>query len=276
MTVHTSVELQKLAELVKFAEDYRLTRIIWISVLAVVLYDWFLTFSDELFIVFQDLAMLSSIYIVRVWALWGCKRSVLVALCITYLSVLVSESTVISIALKEVAFEPLSILTITGCIPSNIKPNIWAFWIPMLFFETLLLVLCLAQSSRAISLQRKTPQLIFVIFRDAVVYFGSVVISIGINLAGAKIGGPELFATFLPLAIGSFSVMASRLLINVQAAVEPTYTQEYLNTSLRSAALNGSCYDPDVELGQTIPLRSMAFKKDSVSSGSADTAGPNR
>lgn len=217
-----------------------------------------------------------AIYIVRVWALWGCKRSVLVALCITYLSVLVSESTVISIALKEVAFEPLSILTITGCIPSNIKPNIWAFWIPMLFFETLLLVLCLAQSSRAISLQRKTPQLIFVIFRDAVVYFGSVVISIGINLAGAKIGGPELFATFLPLAIGSFSVMASRLLINVQAAVEPTYTQEYLNTSLRSAALNGSCYDPDVELGQTIPLRSMAFKKDSVSSGSADTAGPNR
>ncbi|TFY52918.1 hypothetical protein EVJ58_g9741 [Rhodofomes roseus] len=164
-----------------------------------------------------------TVYIMRLYALYGCNRKILVFLCIFYVGVISSESTIIGIIAHDSVFEPLPgpLQEITGCIPSGIKPWAWTFWLPMLTFETLLLVLSLFRSMQLIFEDRR-PAIIYVLLRDSVIYFGGVVLAIVTNVVGWKVAGNGLFAAFFPVAIMAFSVLASRLLLNMHDAVDPS------------------------------------------------------
>ncbi|KAH9934320.1 uncharacterized protein B0H18DRAFT_980980 [Fomitopsis serialis] len=159
----------------------------------------------------------------RLYALYGCNRRILIFLCVYYVGVLTSETTIISMVARDAVFVSLPgpLQDLTGCLPSGIKPWAWTFWLPMLTFETLLLCLSLFRSAQLV-IEDRRPKIIYVLLRDSVVYFGGVVLTIVANVVGWNVGGAGLFAAFFPLAMMAFSVLGSRLLLNMHDAVDPS------------------------------------------------------
>jgi len=194
----------------------------------------------------------SAIYVLRIYALYGCNRRVLLLLCVIYVGVFTSENVIIGIVIRDAVFDPLPLPTFTGCLPSNIKPYAWTFWMPMLIFETILLAMSIFRSVVLAANDWQTRRLVFVLLRDSVVYFGGVILAILANVVGWKLGGDTLFAAFLPLAITSFSILGCRLLLNIQAAADPTYRVDYLSSMGLSDTVRMNT--------NTYPLQSMEFQ----------------
>lgn len=60
----------------------------------------------------------------------------------------------------------------TGCIPTNVKPYAWTYWIPVLVFESILFLLALVKSIRRGRENAETPYLLIVLLRDSIIYYG--------------------------------------------------------------------------------------------------------
>ncbi|KAI0928145.1 hypothetical protein AcW1_005486 [Taiwanofungus camphoratus] len=163
--------------------------------------------------------------------MYGRNRAFLITLCVIYSFVLVSETTIISLIVHDPRFIELPVAMFTGCLPTNLKPYAWTFWLPMLTFEGIIFFLSLWRVVRIAREGIKTPDLVIALARDSVIYFGGVLIAILINVIVWKTASEALFVAFLPIAIASFSIFGSRLLLNMQAAAEPSYRLHYLVTS---------------------------------------------
>ena len=58
----------------------------------------------------------------------------------------------------------------------------WAYWVPMLVFETVLFALAIAKAFEEFRRQSHTPRILIMLFRDSVAYFGGVLAVILANL----------------------------------------------------------------------------------------------
>lgn len=74
-----------------------------------------------------------------------------------------------------------SSLPVTGCVAWNIKPYAWAYWVPTMIWESLLLALSLYKSARQAREEAGTPHLMVVILRDSILYFGGALATILAN-----------------------------------------------------------------------------------------------
>lgn len=68
-----------------------------------------------------------------------------------------------------------------GCAAWNIKPYAWAYWVPTMVWEALLLVLSLYKSAQLAKEEEGTPRLMVVILRDSILYFGGALATILAN-----------------------------------------------------------------------------------------------
>lgn len=67
-----------------------------------------------------------------------------------------------------------------GCIPVNIPRWCWAYWVPPVTFDTILLFLALWKTVRVFIIRDSAlqpPLLVTVLLRDSFLYFGGVIIS---------------------------------------------------------------------------------------------------
>ena len=69
----------------------------------------------------------------------------------------------------------------TGCIPNNPSRHMWAYWIPMTIFETILLALAVAKCFQ-LARGLHAPKALVVLLRDSVLYLGGVLAILICNL----------------------------------------------------------------------------------------------
>jgi hypothetical protein len=147
-----------------------------------------------------------AILTLRIYAIYDSSRTVLYILLVLFGMELATEMTLIVIIcthltgalpivligadtnqlipLAHVKVLPLPPV-LPGCAPINHFPYAWAYWIPMTVFESALFLLAAAKAVYYIlssDAQTETPHLAFVLVRDSLFFFGSVVALIILNL----------------------------------------------------------------------------------------------
>ena len=83
-----------------------------------------------------------------------------------------------------------------GCAPINNVSFAWAYWLPMTLFESVLFLLSAVKAIQYVfnsEIRTQTPNLAFILVRDSIIYFGSVVALIIVNLVIWVIGRVRIF-----------------------------------------------------------------------------------
>lgn len=136
--------------------------------------------------------------------MYGCDKRLLVALCTFFALVLMTETIVIgTVTAKMISASMLYMLltqftnarrpvvplppipNFTGCLPQETVHYGWAYWLPNLILEFTLFSLALFKSVQVYRNRRyrgETPNILLVLIRDSVFYFGGVMTVIITNL----------------------------------------------------------------------------------------------
>ena len=61
--------------------------------------------------------------------------------------------------------------------------HMWAYWVPMLVFESISIVLAVNKSVKIVRTSGGPPQVLTVLFRDSVLYFGGILAIVVANVA---------------------------------------------------------------------------------------------
>ncbi|KAI0791524.1 hypothetical protein BC629DRAFT_1593127 [Irpex lacteus] len=167
---------------------------------------------------------LPAILTLRVHAIYSCNRKILYILLTLLCAELITE--IILIVFISDRFTVLHLPpTLPGCAPTNIVPYAWSYWIPMTVFESALFILSAAKAIQYLinaEFRTQTPNLAYILVRDSMIYFGSVLALILINLIIWKASRPSLFAAF-PSTVPAFhSILGCRMLLNMHIALEHT------------------------------------------------------
>ena len=62
----------------------------------------------------------------------------------------------------------------SGCFPANPSPHLWAYWVPFLCFESVIVALAIVKIYQEARNKWHTPKILFVLLRDSLAYFGGV------------------------------------------------------------------------------------------------------
>ena len=71
---------------------------------------------------------------------------------------------------------------LTGCPLATPNKHIWAYWVPMLAFESTLFMLAVVKAFEVARQEVNTSKILAVLLRDSVIYFGGIVAIILTNL----------------------------------------------------------------------------------------------
>ncbi|KAG8702995.1 hypothetical protein FRC08_003128 [Ceratobasidium sp. 394] len=168
----------------------------------------------------------------RVHAIWGKPRWLSVTLPILFFVYFASAS-VITLkftidAAPSVRFEP----TIHVCF-ATLSPHVWTCWIPALLFESFLFVLTMLKAVEYSKKNIGTPVL-YVLYRDGVIYFIVVCLCGAFNLLVWLLAPPSLAALPKYFLLAIIPAMGARLVLNLKGS----HRRCLLSTSLTAASGN--------------------------------------
>ncbi|QRV98362.1 dephospho-CoA kinase [Ceratobasidium sp. AG-Ba] len=173
----------------------------------------------------------------RVAALWGRTRWVVVLLGSLWVAYFSATSSIVFSALVSradtIKFEP----TLRLCYLSIILSS-WACWIPPLTLETVLFTLSCIQAFRTGRYNTKTP-LFRVLVRDGVFHFLVIVCCSLFNMITWMVAPPTLVKGTLGFGLAIANAMISRMIINLRSCRD---------TSSIPAPPSGQHYVEEVEL----------------------------
>ncbi|KAL6304788.1 hypothetical protein BKA93DRAFT_248733 [Sparassis latifolia] len=200
MVFHTSQSAQDVVNVV-------ITGRVWYIATILLLYDYCLTFSDEVHYVWHCRSFrgrliffmnrywpiactvchfffqwasystipvsitLGVILISKLHAMYGCNRKLLAVMCGFFVL-----DIVVTAAVGGTATHKMRAITVaghTGCLPVNDYSYAWAYWVPSLGFEIILFVLALWKAVQEVRGDIRTPRLMVVLLRDSIFYFGA-------------------------------------------------------------------------------------------------------
>ena len=69
-----------------------------------------------------------------------------------------------------------------GCVPANSDLHIWAYWVPLSAFQGTIFLLAIAKVCEIGKRERRRPQVLVVLFRDTLSYFGMMFAIILVNV----------------------------------------------------------------------------------------------
>lgn len=79
-------------------------------------------------------------------------------------------------------FKLLDAASFPGCLPDHVGAFQWAYWIPCLAFELVLVLLVLAKLVRVTCAKNRPPLVLTVLLRDSILYYGGVLVIVVCNL----------------------------------------------------------------------------------------------
>lgn len=176
-------------------------------------YQWFLYAN------FIMRISMSGILIMRLYLMYRCNRTLLFTLCAMLIVELAIETTLIAEViynLKDITL-PADI-TISTCVAVGIKKWAWAYWVPVMVWESLLLALSLYRSAQQAREEAGTPRLMAVLLRDSVLYFGGALASILANFIVWRAQVMALFFALIPVNIALNSVLGCRMMLHIARA----------------------------------------------------------
>ncbi|KAG9082000.1 hypothetical protein FS749_007241 [Ceratobasidium sp. UAMH 11750] len=151
----------------------------------------------------------------RVAALWGRSRWVVISLASLWICYFSATSTIVFTALiskiDTIRFEP----TLRLCFLS-IAPYLWACWIPPLTLEVILFTLSCIQAFKAGRYTSRTP-LLRILIRDGTFHFLVIVCCSLFNMVTWMVAPPTLVKGTLGFGLGIANAMISRLVLNLRS-----------------------------------------------------------
>ncbi|KAF9456716.1 hypothetical protein BDZ94DRAFT_1241328 [Collybia nuda] len=120
----------------------------------------------------------------RIYALYSLNKKILALMAVCFIASVTVSATIMGMVVTDITGRPLTTLvaaafrvtpTILFCVPSGVSKHFFAFWIPILFFESLLCSLALYKGFEtfrsASSAFRSGRHLVDILVRDSVLYF---------------------------------------------------------------------------------------------------------
>ncbi|CCL99764.1 uncharacterized protein FIBRA_01786 [Fibroporia radiculosa] len=108
--------------------------------------------------------------------MFGCNQSLLILGTIIFGLKLIAEvimGSLIFYHLRVVQLPP----SYTGCIPFNIQPWAWMFWIPKVIYHTAMFVIILVKLVREMRDANPTPRMMVLLLRDSATYYITITFS---------------------------------------------------------------------------------------------------
>lgn len=146
--------------------------------------------GDPLFMRYDVAHQELAIFVKRIHAMYEGSRNILLlmiffeatlVLAQTILSVLISSATHCKYLISSISAADSDVCPVspasgtTGCVPGHWVLRPWVYWIPATVLENILFLLVAVKSVRcAVGMEQYNPDLLMVLLRDSVVYFGGL------------------------------------------------------------------------------------------------------
>jgi len=161
------------------------------------------------------------IMIFRVWALYGRKQIVLIALVIMLCMEVITISTIMHIGLSKIEVLPRIGELWTGCYPSGFPHLLSAFYIPPSITTCILTLMTLYKSLSVLNNSAFKSRLTVLFTRDGLMYFGIILSAYITNAVIWLIARPTLAQVAIGIVLAARIVVAARLLLNLKEEGSP-------------------------------------------------------
>lgn len=157
---------------------------------------------------------------VRLYALYYLNKKILALMVIWFLAATVSSAVIMGTTLSILGARSHIIPGIPFCVPVDVPRHLYAFWIPIIAFESLLCAMALYRGFQGIvgdgSLFRSGRRLVTILVRDSILFFLVVFAAYCTNFLILVFGNDNLIEIPLGFSIAMSCVMGNRLILNVR------------------------------------------------------------
>ncbi|KAJ7050358.1 hypothetical protein C8F01DRAFT_1264234 [Mycena amicta] len=156
----------------------------------------------------------------RLYALYYLNKKVLALMLSLFVLCSATSAAIMGTVLNGISSTAHPIPDVTFCRPNNVPHYFFAFWLPVLLFESLLCVLALYrgfQTFRAsVSLYQSGRHLVAILIRDSVLYFLVMFATYLTNLLVWLIARPSLLEVPVAFSVALSCCLGNRIVLNVR------------------------------------------------------------
>jgi hypothetical protein len=156
----------------------------------------------------------------RLYALYFLDKKVLFFMVVSFLATSACSAFIMGKVLSNFTVQSHLIPGLPFCIPIKIPSYLYAFWIPILAFESLLCGMALFRGFQAFRYRRSVFQagrhLVTLLLRDSIIYYLVVFVTYLVNLLLWSTGEAGLIEIPAGFTIAMSCVMGNRLILNVR------------------------------------------------------------
>ncbi|TDL18509.1 hypothetical protein BD410DRAFT_497259 [Rickenella mellea] len=169
----------------------------------------------------------------RVWALYKRDRRVLCLLVAIYLAEVTANTVILGMSLPGIkSVPPLHGLfppdfPLSGCLPTTVPKFFFSYWIPTLIFESILFILMCINFVR-LAWENQPMPLLTLFFRDGTLYYAVIFAALLIQTLLYELVNSALAQVAIGWQLTMFSIMGSRLVLNLRAASDARSNPETL------------------------------------------------
>jgi len=170
----------------------------------------------------------------RLFALYHLNTKVLLLMVCAFLASSAAAATLMGSVLSGITVHSHDIPGIPFCVAYNISDHFYAFWIPILFFETFLCGLAVLRGLQNFTNQSTIylsgKRIFEILVRDSVLYFLIIFATYLVNLLWFSLGPDTLIEIPIGFSVAMSCVMGNRLLLNIRGAVRKSNLDEKLSS----------------------------------------------
>jgi len=206
----------------------------------------------------------------RLYAMYSLNKKVLAVMGGCFVGAMAASAVIIGTVLAKIKATAFTLTpNLIICAASHIPHHFFAFWIPMLAFETLLCGLALYRGYETFqssgSRFRTGRQLVSILIRDSILYFLVMFATYLTNLLVWIVASQNLLEIPVGFSVALSCVMGNRIVLNVREvnrelelarSFEKTVTRSHVPSRSRSIVLApGQVSLSDIEMAQLRSLR---------------------
>jgi len=181
---------------------------------------------------------------IRIFALYSLNKKILALMLVCFIASSATSAWIMGSALSSITATAFTIPGGKFCVPSNVPPHFYTFWIPMLGFETLLCALALVRGFQTFrsngSLFHSGRQLVGILVRDSLMYFMVICATYLTCLLVWTLAPTTLLEVPVGFSVAMSCVLANRVVLNVRE-VSREVDASRVNTSQKP--LNYTTFD---------------------------------
>ncbi|PFH47895.1 hypothetical protein AMATHDRAFT_66576 [Amanita thiersii Skay4041] len=156
----------------------------------------------------------------RIYALYYLNKRLLVVMVTLFVACMASSAYVMGSVLSNIDAIAVNFSGWHVCLPLNVSSHFYAFWIPILFFETFLCILAIYRGFQTFktdgSLFQSGRRLVGILIRDSVMYFIVMCATYLTNLLVWVLARQTLLEIPIGFSVAFSCVLANRVVLNVR------------------------------------------------------------